>query len=47
MAAQVTRAERLAGADDVIDNSGAEAMLDPRVRALHAQYVALAGAGPH
>jgi dephospho-CoA kinase len=44
MAVQATRAERLAGADDVIDNSGAEAVLEPRVAALHAQYLALAAA---
>jgi dephospho-CoA kinase len=43
MAAQVSRAKRLAGADDVIDNTGSEASLEPRVAALHAQYLGLAG----
>lgn len=46
MAAQVTRAERLAGADDVIDNSGAPEALEPRVAALHARYLALAAGAP-
>lgn len=41
MATQVTRAERLAAADDVIDNDdGLEALL-PQVKRLHAQYLAL------
>lgn len=41
MATQVTRAERLAAADDVIDNDdGLEALL-PQVIRLHEQYLAL------
>lgn len=41
MATQVTRAQRLAAADDVIDNdNGLEALL-PQVKRLHAQYLAL------
>ena len=43
IAAQASRAERLAAADDVIDNSGPLAALQPQVLALHARYVALAG----
>jgi dephospho-CoA kinase len=43
MAAQAARAERLAGADDVIDNSGAPHTLDARVGALHERYLHLAG----
>lgn len=39
---QATRAERLALADDVIDNSGGEAALDAHVQALHRRYLALA-----
>jgi dephospho-CoA kinase len=39
---QATREQRLAVADDVIDNSGDAAALDARVAALHAQYLALA-----
>ncbi|MBS0338634.1 MAG: dephospho-CoA kinase [Proteobacteria bacterium] len=42
IAAQVPRATRLAAADDVIDNSGPLADLEPRVRALHERYLALA-----
>jgi dephospho-CoA kinase len=42
IAAQVPRATRLAAADDVIDNSGPLAALEPRVRALHERYLALA-----
>jgi dephospho-CoA kinase len=41
-AQQATRAERLAIADDVIDNSGDEAALDEAVLALHRRYLALA-----
>ena len=41
---QATRAERLALADDVIDNSGSEAALDAHVQALHRRYLALAAA---
>jgi dephospho-CoA kinase len=42
MAAQATRAARLAAADDVIDNSGSLEALRGQVRALHAKYLALA-----
>lgn len=46
IASQATREQRLAAADDVIDNSGAEAALDAQVAALHQQYLELAdGAG--
>jgi dephospho-CoA kinase len=42
MAAQVTRAQRLAAADDVIDNDdGIDALL-PQVERLHAEYLAQA-----
>lgn len=41
MASQVSRAERLAGADDVIDNSGATEDLIPRVEQLHRHYLSL------
>jgi len=37
---QASRAERLAVADDVIDNSGSEAALDDAVMALHQRYLA-------
>jgi dephospho-CoA kinase len=43
LAAQATRAERLAAADDVIDNDGALADLAPRIERLHAAYLASAG----
>jgi len=39
MAAQASRAERLAVADDVIDNQGTLAQLDAQVEALHQQYL--------
>ena len=39
LAAQATRAERLAVADDVIENDGALAELAPRIERLHRQYV--------
>jgi dephospho-CoA kinase len=39
---QASRAERLAIADDVIDNSGDEAALDAAVAELHHKYLALA-----
>ncbi|TDK20671.1 dephospho-CoA kinase [Luteimonas aestuarii] len=42
--AQATRAQRLAIADDVIDNSGTLDALDAQVAALDARYRALAGA---
>ena len=41
---QASRAERLALADDVIDNSGNEDALDHAVDALHRRYLELAGA---
>ena len=43
--AQATRAERLAIADDVIQNSGRVDELKQQVRALHEKYVRLATAG--
>ncbi len=43
--AQATRAERLAIADDLIDNSGSLAATLERVAELHRQYLALANAG--
>ena len=47
MAAQVTRAERLAAADDVLVNELDTAALVPQVERLHAMYCALARrAGP-
>ena len=42
LASQASRSERLAIADDVIDNSGAETALDARVATLHRRYLALA-----
>ncbi len=42
LAAQVSRAERLARADDVIDNSGDLAQLERQVRAWHQKYLTLA-----
>ena len=45
MASQASRGERLARADDVIDNSGNEATLAPQVERLHRRYLAEA-AGP-
>jgi dephospho-CoA kinase len=39
MAAQASRAERLAAADDVIENGGTLDALREQVRALHARYV--------
>ncbi|MDD2768423.1 MAG: dephospho-CoA kinase [Methylococcus sp.] len=44
MAAQLSRIERLAAADDVIVNSGDTAALEPEVAALHRRYGALAAA---
>jgi dephospho-CoA kinase len=41
MANQVSRATRLAAADDVIDNDGDAAALPPQVDRLHAQYLAI------
>jgi dephospho-CoA kinase len=39
MASQVTRADRLAAADDVIDNSGSLDALRKQVAALHQRYL--------
>jgi dephospho-CoA kinase len=44
MAAQLPRAERLARADDVVDNSGPLAALAPQVALLDRRYRTLAGA---
>lgn len=44
MAGQTSRAQRLARADDVIDNNGAPEALDQQVRRLHARYLWLAQA---
>ena len=38
MAAQASRTERLAAADDVIDNDGEVGRLAPQVARLHADY---------
>jgi dephospho-CoA kinase len=43
MGTQVTRAERLAAADDVIRNDGSEADLAEQVAALHERYLSLSG----
>ncbi|MBK9021576.1 MAG: dephospho-CoA kinase [Sulfuritalea sp.] len=43
LAAQASRAERLAAADDVIDNDGELAALAPQIERLHAQYLAFCG----
>ncbi|HJT99082.1 MAG TPA: hypothetical protein VJ696_12275 [Rhodanobacteraceae bacterium] len=40
--AQATREQRLALADDVIDNGKAPEALNPQVKALHFKYVDLA-----
>ena len=40
MRAQASREQRLAAADDVIDNGGDVALLDTQVRRLHVDYVA-------
>jgi dephospho-CoA kinase len=42
LAAQATRAQRLAAADDVIDNDGELAALAPQIERLHGNYLALA-----
>lgn len=44
MSAQLSRGERLAKADDVIDNDGDEAQLRRQVAALHARYLEFAAA---
>ncbi|MFM1989177.1 MAG: dephospho-CoA kinase [Pseudomonadota bacterium] len=41
LAAQATRAQRLAAADDVVDNSGTPDALAARLEALHATYAGL------
>ena len=46
LAQQVGRAERLAAADDVLDNSGEETDLATDVAALHERYLALAEGRP-
>lgn len=46
LAHQASRTERLALADDVIDNNGDEAALDAAVAALHQRYLALAAGKP-
>jgi len=43
MAAQATRAERLAAADDVVDNSGPPDALPSQVAVLHNKYLTLSG----
>jgi dephospho-CoA kinase len=45
MATQVQREVRLAGADDLIDNSGTVDALDAQIDALHRYYVTLARSG--
>jgi len=42
LAAQATRAQRLAAADDVIDNGGAPQALEGQVARLHEKYLTLA-----
>jgi dephospho-CoA kinase len=42
MATQASRAERLAAADDVIDNGADVAAIEPQVETLHTRYLALA-----
>jgi dephospho-CoA kinase len=42
MASQIARSERLARADDVIENNGTLAELRPQVAALHERYLVLA-----
>ncbi|HXH04590.1 MAG TPA: dephospho-CoA kinase [Candidatus Competibacteraceae bacterium] len=42
LAAQAERAQRLAAADDVLDNSGSRAALEDAVRRLHQRYLQLA-----
>jgi dephospho-CoA kinase len=44
MATQASRGNRLAAADDVIDNGGDPGAIEPQVAALHARYLALAAA---
>jgi dephospho-CoA kinase len=42
LSAQVTREQRLAAADDIIDNSGTTQGIEPLVAALHRRYLELA-----
>lgn len=42
MQAQITRADRLAAADDIIDNNGPLAGIESQARALHQQFLDLA-----
>ncbi len=44
LSAQASREERLAVADDVIDNGGEESSLDPAVDELHRRYLEMAAA---
>jgi dephospho-CoA kinase len=44
LASQATRAQRLAAADDVIDNSGPPEGLDHQISCLHEKYLTLARA---
>jgi dephospho-CoA kinase len=44
LAHQASRAQRLALADDIVDNSGSETALEAHVLALHRRYLALAAA---
>jgi len=46
MASQIPRAERLAWADDVIENQGDAGDLPPQVGRLHQRYLALAASDP-
>ena len=46
MAAQLSREQRLAQADDVIDNSGSIDAIAPQVQQLHARYLSLASSSP-
>jgi dephospho-CoA kinase len=45
MATQASRAERLAAADDVLENTQGRENLGARIGALHQRYLELAGAG--
>lgn len=47
MAAQATRAQRLARADDVVANNGTVVDLERAVERLHASYLALGSDAPH
>lgn len=47
LAAQATRDQRCAGADDIIDNSSDNASLEACVDELHRRYLGLAAAGQH